>query len=293
MTRDVKALLAFCEGPHDVAFVRRVLRHCLGFSKVEWRFSEFPSPFNSLFKTGVETHAARDLSLDMAHKFFLPDRVLERDDVVALVFNAGGKSKKQSIVDFISTFLPLYEEAATFPDEADAIVTQARFLFLYDADAERAEKVREDVKAVFDSVGDKPWLKDDWKVYEDDPAGAMSADKALYVWAGEGGRETLEDILMPVFRASGPERAAKVERGIDELFEWNTEHVDLKRSVAEKAKRHKAVITLAGQRKKPGSSMNVIVDQTQVLNEDVFAADNRVDSFSRFLASFIGVSVDR
>jgi hypothetical protein len=76
MIGEVTALLAFCEGPHDVAFVRRVLRHNLGFEKVEWRFSEFPAPFNSLFKSSMNRHAARDLSLDMAHKFYLPDHVL-------------------------------------------------------------------------------------------------------------------------------------------------------------------------------------------------------------------------
>jgi len=79
MTRDVTALLAFCEGSHDVAFVRRVLRSCLNFEKVDWRFSEFPSPLNSLFKANVNRHAAQDLSLDMAHKFYLPDHVLRRD----------------------------------------------------------------------------------------------------------------------------------------------------------------------------------------------------------------------
>jgi hypothetical protein len=38
-------------------------------------------------------------------------------------------------------------------------------------------------------------------------------------------------------------------------------------------------------------SMNVIVDQTQMLKDDVLAADERVASFARYLASFVGVRI--
>ncbi|WP_133511537.1 DUF3226 domain-containing protein [Candidatus Thiosymbion oneisti] len=289
MTRKVKALLVFCEGPHDVAFVRRVLKHCLGFTKVEWKFSEFPAPFNSLFKTNVERHAAQDLSLDMAHKFFLPDRVLRREDVIALVFNSGGKTKRQTIVDFLSGFLSLFEHAAVFPDRADAIVTQARFLFLYDADDLGVEKIREDVKADFGSIDDKPWLVDGWQIDAADPAGAIAGDKALYVWSGKSGQGTLEDILMPVLRKSEPKLSAHAESQLETLFTWETEHERRTRSIAERTKKHKATITLAGQREKPGMSMSVILDQTQVLKDDILAMDTRVASFARYLASFIDV----
>jgi len=179
MTREVRALLVFCEGQHDVAFVRRVLKLCLGFTRVEWKFSEFPAPFNSLFRTSVERHAAWDLSLHMAHKFFLPDRVLQREDVVALIFNSGGKTKRQTIVDFLSDFLPLFEQAAVFPGQADVVVTQARFLFLYDADTEGIEQIREDVKRKFSSVGGKPWLIGDWQIDADDSVSALPDDGNL------------------------------------------------------------------------------------------------------------------
>jgi len=269
-----------------VAFVRRVLKRCLGFTKVEWRFSEFPAPFNSLFRTSVEKHAARDLSLDMAHKFFLPDRVLQRNDVVALVFNSGGKTKRQTIVEFLSEFLALFEHAATFSYQADAVVTQARFLFLYDADAEGIEQIRKDVKAAFGSIAGEPWLTDDWQSDADDPAGAIAVDKALYVWSGKSGQGTLEDILMPVLHRSESGLSAGAEKQIETLFDW-------KAGVAEKAKKHKATIALAGQREKPGMSMSVILDQTQILKDDVLATDTRVASFARYLASFIGMSVIR
>ncbi|CAD7854510.1 MAG: hypothetical protein, partial [Olavius algarvensis Gamma 1 endosymbiont] len=114
----------------------------------------------------------------------------------------------------------------------------------------------------------------------------------LYVWGGEGGQGTLEDILMPVLRASEPELTAAAEQCIETLFDWETDHGDEARSIAEQAKKHKAAITLAGQREIPGASMNVIVGQTkQLLQDDVLAADTRVAAFTRHLESFIGVQV--
>jgi hypothetical protein len=64
MSSSVKALLVFCEGPHDAAFVRMVFKKILGFRIARLKFSEMPSPFNALFSTAVQNHAARDMSLD-------------------------------------------------------------------------------------------------------------------------------------------------------------------------------------------------------------------------------------
>lgn len=60
MTREVTALLVFCEGKHEVAFMHRLLRKCLGFGDVRTSFSEYPSPFNQIFKENVERHMRSD-----------------------------------------------------------------------------------------------------------------------------------------------------------------------------------------------------------------------------------------
>ena len=51
-----KAFIVFCEGKHDVAFCRLVFKHFLKatVNKSEY-FSKYPSPFNSLFKTNMES----------------------------------------------------------------------------------------------------------------------------------------------------------------------------------------------------------------------------------------------
>jgi len=291
MTRDVTALLAFCDGPHDVAFVRRVLRSCLKFQKVEWRFSDFPAPFNSLFKRNVERHAAADLSLDMAHKFYLPDHVLQRDDRVALLFNAGGNNRVEKVAALLVDYLPLLQQARTFPDDAEAVVSRSVVLFVLDADWHGAGQVRAGLAKDFAQIDGAPFLAEPWQVHADDASAAIAADIGAYVWRGENELGTLEDILMPIHRTSDAARVGQAENCIDSLFEWETEHVDTAKRIAERSRRQKALITLLGQRDKPGGSQNGIIGQTKTMHDADLNADQRVQAFAAFVAEFLDLEV--
>ncbi|MEK7991099.1 MAG: hypothetical protein VSS52_008855 [Thiotrichaceae bacterium] len=140
MSKYFQALLVFCEGSHDIALLNLVFKKIFKFEKVAWKFSEYPAPFDNLFAENVRSHAQEDLSLDMAHKFFLPDNVLDKDDNIILLFNAGGKTQATKVKEFLSNYLVLQESAATFPTNNTAI-KQARYLFLYDADDDGIEKM--------------------------------------------------------------------------------------------------------------------------------------------------------
>lgn len=107
---EADALFVFCEGPHDIAFVVQVLRHVFGFMPAQNddgnapTFSQYPAPLNNLFQTNVIKHAQRDLSLDMAHKFFLPDMILQHGSRYVLLFHAGGKDNHLPVQTFYLSF---------------------------------------------------------------------------------------------------------------------------------------------------------------------------------------------
>jgi len=293
------AFIVFCEGPHDVAFMRQVLEKKLNFKRVEWRFSEFPAPFNSLFKANVQKHAAKDLSLDMAHKFFLPDRVLIRDDanLIAMLFNTGGATQIDKVKKFLIDFLTLFPEAKYNPMGTHELVSQVRYLFLYDADEHGVEKRRQETKKNF-AIIKRPetndeihWLKKEWIVNTNDKFGAVAGEIAIYIWGSSTEKGTLEDILMPILEQSHKERAEQASAAIESMFTWETEDSKAKKAVAELAKKHKAIITLAGQREKPGSSLNVIIGQSkEVFDKSIFLKNERILVFSKFIASFLEIS---
>jgi hypothetical protein len=286
MTQDVNALLIFCEGPQDISFVRHVMECFLGFERAELKFSDFPSPLNQLFPNSILQHAAKDLSLDMAHKFFLPDRVMVNKDQMALLFNTGGKTQSDKVKLLLTTFLPLLAQAAVFQQNAPSVIRKARYLFLYDADHMGFDEVLNKFIKEFAEIDGSPWLQKEWIIDKVNPFAACAGDQALYIWGETHKCGTLEDILMVLFEQSEPILIQKAINAVDQMFTWDTTSVSIKTSIAEKANRKKAIITVAGQQKKPGMSMNVILDQAKLIRQEVFEVDKHVQSFVAFLSKF-------
>ena len=287
MTTDVSALLVFCEGPHDVAFVRLILKNIFGFKVVNWKFSEFPAPFNQFFSTTLTQHAAEDLNLDMAHKFFLPDSVMQKNDQLILLFNSGGSSKVEEVKVLLTNILPLLERAKVFTGGATSIVTESRFLFLYDADEKGAAKIQEEFIQNFSIIDDKTWINADVNSASDNPmATTIDPHKGVYIWGASEEEGTLEDLLIPLLQQSDKELMNKAEEAVNGMFVWDTQAEEKKHAVAEAAKRFKAIITLAGQRKKPGSSMNIVIDQARLVSTQTLKESKAVIAFIHFIGNF-------
>lgn len=283
----MKALIVFCEGAHDVAFIKKIMESIFSFERVSWKFSEYPSPFNQLFKSSVDKHAARDMALDMAHKFFLPDQVFKRNNDVVLVFNSGGKEQIAKIKELLSDVVPMLNNAGVFLQDATDYITEAKYLFFYDADDLGAERVRNQAFSAFEElVEGERWMLSPWGPDMTNPFAAISDDKAIYIWGESPEKGTLEDLLHPIFAVENSECLARAELYVDEAFSWDLGNEELKRSVAEIAKRKKAIITAIGQRKKPGSSMNVVLEQAKLISTQTLRESESVHKLVVFIEKF-------
>jgi len=286
---NINALLVFCEGPHDVAFCRLMFKHCFDINQISWKFSEYPAPFNQLFKTSMENHAAQDMSLDMAHKFFLPDKTLynEKLKLLVLLFNTGGKSKTENPKKFLKDFLPLLKQAKVFPSDAKKIVNKCGYLFLYDRDHNAPSNVFSWCQNEFSQIGDELFIEEDFITDDENPlaASCMAKTVGVYVFSKSNSPGTLEDILLPLFEFAQSEWVSETGKFIDSVFTWKTKQDNAKNRIAEIARKKKAIITTMGQRKKPGSSMNVVLDQGKLISKDIFTQNNDVKLFVDFVAS--------
>jgi hypothetical protein len=289
MAEKINALLVFCEGPHDVAFCCLMFKYCFEINQISWKFSEYPAPFNHLFKTSMENHAAQDMSLDMAHKFFLPDKTLynENRKLLVLLFNTGGKSKTDNPKNFLKDFLPLLKQSAVFPGDAKKIVNNCSYLFLYDRDHKAPSDVFSWCKNEFSQIGDEIFISEDFITDEENNLAAYCMEKTVgvYVFSKSNSLGTLEDILFPMFESARRDLVSEVGKFIDSAFTWKTEQDNAEKRIAEIARRKKAIITTMGQRNKPGSSMNVVVDQAKLISKKIFTQNNDVKLFVDFVAS--------
>ncbi|MDD5271220.1 MAG: hypothetical protein PHU14_00745 [Methylovulum sp.] len=285
---EVNALLVFCEGAHDIAFVQQVLKLCLGFTRKQWKLSEHPAPFDQLFSTSVKNHAAQDLSLDMARKFFLPDSVWQKDQDVILLFNSGGSTQNDKVKALLAKFLILFDQRAVFAQPAGIMVNQARYLFLYDADDVGATAWFSKIKQDFAIIDDGPsWVFGEWAFLPNNPFGAIAGDKAAYIWGEVEHSGTLEDLLLPMFETEQQPLMQASCSFVDSAFSWDVEGKGSKGAIAEMGKRKKAIITCAGQRQKPGSPMSAILDQAKLITKSTLTNNSHVKLFVEFMEKFM------
>jgi hypothetical protein len=290
MTQSTNALLVFCEGQHDVAYVRMLLQEILEFKIVSLPFKELPSPFHHLFKQSVATHAAGDLSLDMAHKFFLPETILRNKSQFILLYNCGGNTQYDKVRELLSDYLPIIPQARVFAEDAKEIIDHVKYLFLYDADSVGINRILEQVNHEFRVISESNFFDAEWSSSSSD-FGRVSGDKAVYVWGERAEQGTLEDILYPMFSLAQPSLLSKAESAIDDMFTWDVDNPDIVKAVSEISKRKKSVITVIGQKKKPGSSLNVIIDQSKFLRKDTLTNNGPTQDFVRFISEFIGLAL--
>jgi len=294
MMAATKALLIFCEGAHDVAFVRQVFKFCFhaelakGVDGKGLKFSEYPAPFNQLFRTSVEEHAAKDLSLDMAKKFFLPDRTLVKDDWIILLFNAGGAKQISKVKLFLKNFIPLYQEASVFQQDALSTISEAKYLFLYDADHRTPNDIANRMQDRFATINETEWALAPWSI-QGTKRGVIQHDKALYVWSGENGKGTLEDILHPIYEISNTEILKQSKEFIEGAFSWNLEWKNEQQKYSTLAKKAKAILCAAGQGQKPGRPLSAIIDDNVLGNKGIIVSAPSVKDFKNFIKRYTSI----
>lgn len=279
MSDEVKILVIFCEGAHDVTFVYKMFENCLSFKSSKLKFSEYPFPFNKLFNSSIRNHADKDLSLDMAHKFFLPGRVLIKGQQWVLLFNAGGDGQIKRLQAYLSAILlleddPEYDNSQKFDDFID-------FLFVYDADQIGVEKRVKKTKKDFEQIDGDSFIAGDFKSSQRSQYGYIYDNKAVFVWGENTKQGTLEDWLIPMYQQTHSNNLAKAYLTLDNMFEWGG-------TIAKQSKRHKAAITVLGQKQRPGASMAVVLGDETLLNKETYQASENVKGFVEFINEFTG-----
>jgi len=285
--KEIDTLFLFCEGPHDVAFCYLVMKYCFGLETVKDKFSKYPAPLHILLPQNMQNHVAGDLSLDMAHKFFLPDRTMTNGDQHVLLFNMGGKTKVENPKQFLSAFLTLNAQKKTFSKNAKSILGDVRYLFLYDADHDPVPKILNDCHNAFNIIDEKKFIANPFVPWPVSPCAGTSGDTAVYILGDSTtGKGTLEDILLPIYQANQPEWCEKSEQFINDCFDWKLGLGNAQQQIAAKAKKTKALITTAGQGKKPGRPMTAIIQDDVLGSEANFLGNHSIKQFAKFIHDF-------
>lgn len=107
MATQIIAIL--CEGPHDVEFISRILKHNGYSSNDKMKIGDFPKPIDSLLKAEASKSNVEGLNLHEVRQVLLPSTTLIKDTKYFLLYTMGGDSKKvirQQLLNDFYTLIP-------------------------------------------------------------------------------------------------------------------------------------------------------------------------------------------
>ena len=270
----MKAVLVFCEGRHDVAFVHRSLRALGGYDDVKEPIGKLPSPFGAdkttprgLVATRFDHQDIEEFRLDNEYpptpKY---DSFVGKDssDTMFVLLRAGGKDAAKQVIDLLGDLDVAF-------DVAQYDVTEYAVAFLYDADAEgltsTLEKFRQNYGAHLGDLSRAEHAK--WIATAMVPVG-------VFVFHNVATRTgTLEDHLAPMVESWTPDKYA----GAKAFVEDNTRQGDA--ASHDQARRLKAIFTVTGQFGHPGASLSVILRKG--LPDDKFSTSQASQALVAFL----------
>lgn len=282
--------LMFCEGPHDSAFLNRLLKKQLGFEKKELKISELPYPISNVIQQSFKTRAANDLRLDLAKKFFLPDYVVAKDAVLVMIFNYGGSNRNATMPPFLENVFTLLD-APEFSKDYQ-LGNDPKFAYTVFADADTAGLLgaRNKVSSDLARIGEVAWLNSVWTDFAGTTAVTQASrfgPAAAYIWKKwNEDNGTLEDIVLECL--AGNDSLQQTLAFLDARFNWTPPaNATAENVCATAAKRLKAAFCVEGQHEKPGMSLGVVLDQSNLLTPEVFEKSPAVQDCLTFLNAWL------
>lgn len=267
-------IAVLCEGPHDVAFIVKLLKAIDFRSNENLKINDFPLPINNLLKMEVVKSNVEDLNLQEVRQGLLPINTLEKNSTFIFLYSLGGDKKtiprKKIIKDFLS-FIPNDGEIRSFPSD-----TQLSILYFFDSDDKGVKKRIDEINSELEEItGIKPFENHkEVKIINQIKFGS-------YIFtSNESNFGKLEDILIPLMKVGN-------EEIFDNAIKYIEEHHDIERGKSRDFDKDKSTINIVGQLQKSGSSNVVCISQTDYLSKEKILGDSLCIDIIDYLNIFI------
>lgn len=265
-------IIGLCEGPHDVAFLHKILKSNSFKTSQNIKLAEYPRPMNQLMVEEVKKTNINELNLQTARSVLLPGSVLRKENNFVFLYSLGGDTRKeirQTILKRLISLLPKDGKYEVIPND-----TSINLLYFFDADEKgentRYNEVKEEVIQI---------LKDSTF---DDETRLLKFNELLlgcYIFSNDDGKGKLEDLLIPLMSTGNEEIFKKA----NEFYEQFYDEVRGKKGADKK----KAIIGVSGQLQKSGSTNTVIIGQSDYINSAKIKESSKCSSIIHFFEKFI------
>lgn len=273
-----------CEGPHDTAFLNRLLK-TNGFVADESRkIAEYPAPMGSLFVGTAKKIDFEQLNFTEARRLTLPSHALSKGDVTIFLYSLGGDGKRTERNELLKNLWLLAQEDKTEIQRLPAD-TMLSMIYMFDADHHgiegRVTQIREEVAGVMELSPEEVSLNSNADFCEIKGLGVG----CLVVGANNGETGCLEDIIVPLMTEGNEEIFAAAEQFLDTHFEearCRLLKVRIRRGVIVEAResggrhdRTKSVLGIAAQLQLSGKSNTACISDADYLNLQKLTSDRQ------------------
>ena len=257
--------IVMCEGPHDTAFISRVLR-VMGCRNDKTCIGEFPGKLFDFLKKQYIPEVESYPIHEARGKTITPNYGLSyNDEVLFLLYSMGGDSKKESRNKIVSYFLALFMSEFAVPAD---LGFNLHFVYEFDADKDGRDKRLESLnKEIREQIPEFPGVEHgSYCNYANITWGA-------YIFSAPGSdKGKLEDMVLPMMREDNEDVFADIEVVADKREVYNLYQAHKKKMDKDGWDRDKAMIGMAGQLHKVGSANAAIIEQSCLLtNEQIVA----------------------
>ncbi len=271
-----------CEGPHDVAFLSRLLS-ADGYVKYRQPLSKFPEPLDKWMTKISKDLSIEDLSLDRMYddiKAVLPSNAIlnEEKKHLILLYSMNGDShekRRDKVISALRTWSrpPADDKEFSFMEESSEAGNNYGLIVLFDADDKGVDSRISEAKAKLcecfpmaesiSSNGDVIYTDENIKI-------------GIYIFADPVTKMgTLENILLPIMRQDNEQMFDDAQTFLDKhhdetrlkslIFKKTPEGMCEKRDKRHKFHPVKSLMGVVGQLQNSGTSNTVCIEKADYI----------------------------
>lgn len=266
-------ILVMCEGPHDVAFLHKILKTNSFKTAQSIKLGDYPTPMNQFIIEEVKKTNVDELNIQSVRTSLLPGSVLRKGDDFVFLYALGGDSKKivrQQILKKVITFLPSEGKIEVIPK-----TTTLNLLYFFDADQKGKKGRLKEIQSEIEEIIGEIEIQSEHRFKD-----YRSLALGCYIFSNEkSDNGKLEDLLIPIMSKSN-------EAIFKSAQKYFTEHYEESRGKKRGADLKKATIGISGQLQKSGSTNTVIISQSDYINTDKIKTSAKCNDIISFFEEF-------
>lgn len=292
----MKFIFAFCEGPHDVAFLYKILKS-EGYASHNRKLGEYPSPINDFLIREAMHSSLEDVNLQSATRRLLPAEVMKKAAPERMIFlyALGGDSRRTErlrILRFLQDSFAVSDPDALFPGEEHTAAT----IYFFDADDAGVQARYDHINQELAELSDEPALLLSSQAQITDVNGIQVGGFIFSANEQETGK--LEDTLIPLMRLENEAIFQAAQAFLDEHFsddrcrklQWKpnkeTQLLQETRSSRRlKYDRDKSLIGVVGQLQQSGKGNSPIIRDSDFINLQKLQNNEACQAIARFIRS--------